>query len=169
MSLILHVLMLASSKKVREMLLHRLTFLLGHTYEVVMTDTRKNELDNLTPTELKLIKEQFEILDKDNVGLISKKDIKTHYETFINKEKEMLRKTIDKKIKKEPEKHIEYEHLYAKLCQVKLQQASAAIKVLIEMDTNQDGFIDKNEFMENEARRITALKGAAKSPQSPNQ
>jgi hypothetical protein len=47
----------------------------------------------------------------------------------------MMRKEVDKKIKKEPHRHVEYENLFVKLCQIKLQQAYAAINVLVEMVT----------------------------------
>ena len=124
------------------------------TYEVIMDDSRDDELNKLTDDELMGIKALFEQYDIDNDGGISKKEVDELVRLRIMERKDAVEKKYDDFIK---QPNLSPEDLAAADANRKLyisqlnESQSKLLQVFEAADTNQDGVISFKEFLLAEA------------------
>lgn len=127
-------------------------------YDVIVKDTRDEDLSQLTEDDMRVILDKFKIMDRDGSGDIDFDEVKIYYTDLENRKLKVHLDMLDKILKDNPSRieEIDYRKKEATiLCEQLIEQH---IKSFRDMDVDQSGSIDLDEFIRHEGRILLARK-----------
>jgi Ca2+-binding EF-hand superfamily protein len=121
-------------------------------------DVTEENMAKLNEIEKKMIKDKFEKIDIDKDNKIKLDETEKFYKIDSEKSLAYYSKTIEERIKKEPEKKEQHEKSLEKFKKSKDEERELKKNFFIELDIDKDNIISFEEFLKLESRFILRIK-----------
>lgn len=125
----------------------------GAQFEVVYHDTRQATVDALTPDQLRMLRDEFDAIDRDHSGALTVDEIRAHFEKQQQADAS-LRKSSLQRSQFTRSAQLRMETAVEASLQLKRVQVEQQIAKMLELDLDGDGSIDFNEWLAGRASSV---------------
>mmetsp|Transcript_9819 Transcript_9819/g.14479 ORF Transcript_9819/g.14479 Transcript_9819/m.14479 type:complete len:242 (+) Transcript_9819:54-779(+) len=148
----IHILAIADADKLKD----------GESYELEFEDIRDTAVERLSNAQIKMIREKFIKIDKDENGYADFGEIKDYCMEIANSSYAQMEKHWKAKIEKNPALKETVENFLDFWKKKSQHEAHIQVALLKEADVNDDGKVSFSEFLEQQAQILVIHKCAPK-------
>jgi Ca2+-binding EF-hand superfamily protein len=127
-------------------------------YNVIVKDVRDELCEDLTDEERNLILDRFKEFDSDSDGKISHNEIRQYYEQKKEKQCDGFKKIREMMLTCDSSKKQDIDQKYEARVKNAEKVCEQEIRYFLNLDVDNSGIIDQDEFFRHEARQIAVLR-----------